>query len=90
METEKQPLSEISESEREKLIETARRRSFTASMRTARGTVADINAFIDCLRECLRSGLRQKGLAYEFIVSPSNVTVLFKAELWNAEELRHV
>ncbi|MBQ3446759.1 MAG: hypothetical protein IJG37_03845 [Synergistaceae bacterium] len=52
--------------------------------------MADINTFIDSLRECLRSGMSQRRLAYDFIVSPTNVTVLLKAELWNTEELRHV
>lgn len=84
------PIEGIRARELEKLEEIASRRSFTASVQTRRGSVGDINTFIDSLRECLKSGMEQRGLSYDFIVSPCNVTVLFKAELWRPEELRHV
>ena len=81
----------ITTEQKAELERIARERCFTAVFRGTGGKgTAEVNTFIDCMSVYLKSGLSLNELNYDFIVSPRNVTVLFKAEFWNAEELHRV
>jgi len=73
------------------LEEVARGRNFTAGMRSiSGGSVEDVNLFIDGLNIYLKGGMTLNGLQYEFIVNPTHVTALFKAELRALPEVRRI
>ena len=73
------------------LEEIARRKCFNVNMTNRNGGSAeDINCFVECLSNCLKSGMTINGLQYDFIVNPFTTFALLRVELHSPKELQRI